>query len=246
MRKLSGQKSLLLGGFGVALLIVGCGSTAPHRDRRSQSSSGSEVVTLAGGGQPKAAGGRSSSAVPHSGTVRRTVGGGASALIPRRWSVAPYNGIPAPVLSPVAFWSSSPLQSRCAAGKPDPTSCTTSNWFPPDVQTPSAGVVVLWLNAQFPTNSAFNALPGRLAHIDHHVARVSSGRATSACPKGATQEVQAFVQIATRRYGPAHLLPGGRIDMTACIGGRASADDRAAVTTMVHSLHIHTTFWYPR
>jgi hypothetical protein len=53
-----------------------------------------------------------------------------------------------------------------------------------------------------------------------------------------------YVRIATKPYGPTHYLPGGRIDMTACLGPRASADDRSAVTAMLQSLHIRASYWY--
>jgi hypothetical protein len=176
-------------------------------------------------------------------STRRYSLGGATIVMPKRWSVTPYKGEPATVVFPIVFLSSSTLVSRCARGHPSPASCTTRNWFPPDVQTPASGVLVLWLNVQFPTDS-LDAVPGRQTHINQHVARVYAGPADGGCPEGAAREIDAYVRIATKPYGPSHLLPGGRIDMTACVGQHASADDRGAVTAMLHSLHIRTSHWY--
>ena len=169
--------------------------------------------------------------------------GGATIRIPQRWFATPYKGEPATVVFPTVFLSSLPLTSRCATRHPSPAFCTTHNWFPPDVRTPPAGVLVLWLNLQFPTDS-LDVLPGQPTRIHHHAARVDSGAGTGLCPDGTASEIDAYVRIATTPYGPTHYLPGGRIDMRACLGPHASIADRAAVTAMLRSLHIRAGYWY--
>jgi hypothetical protein len=101
----------------------------------------------------------------------------------------------------------------------------------------------LWLAVLNPAGS-LAALPGRQTLINGHVAWVDWAAFDGGCPDGAAQELRAYVRIATKPYGPDHYLPGGHIDMTACLGANASPEDHAAVTTMLHSLRINTEFWY--
>lgn len=178
-------------------------------------------------------------------TVRYSLGG-ASITIPKRWSVTPYRGEPATVVFPIAFLSDSPLTGPCAAKHPHPALCTTQNWFPPGTRTPANGVLVLWINVQFPTAGALNVLPGRLVRINGHTARVDSGPANDSCPAGTARQIAALVRIPTHTYGPSHYLPGGRIDMVACLGANASHADSSAIRSMMRSLRIRPRYWYPR
>lgn len=105
---------------------------------------------------------------------------------------------------------------------------------------------MLWINVQFPTAGALHVLPGRSVRIKGHLARVDSGPANDSCPAGSARQVTAFVRIPTHTYGPSHYLPGGRIDMVACLGAHASRADSSAIRKMMHSLRIRPRYWYPR
>lgn len=178
------------------------------------------------------------------GPVERFSLGDASILKPVSWIATPYRGMPATVISPLVFLSATPFTEECAGRNADSSRCTTADWFPPDAHTPADGALILWLAATFPTNVAWTALPGRNTRINGHRARVYSGAPINSCPDGTATEVEANILIATKPLGAAHLYPGSRLAMTACLGPNISATDRAAVTTMLHSLHIRTRAWF--
>ena len=178
------------------------------------------------------------------GPVERFSLGDAYILKPVRWIATPYRGVPATVISPLVFLSADPFTEVCASPKADSSRCTTAGWFPPDAHTPADGVLILWLAATFPTNGAWTALPGRNTRINGHRARVYSGAPIDSCPDGTTTEVEANILIATKPLGTAHFYPGSRLAMTACLGPKITSTDRAAVTTMLHSLHIRTRAWF--
>jgi hypothetical protein len=172
--------------------------------------------------------------------------GGASIMKPICWTVSRYRGAIATVVAPIAFLSRAPFTRVCADANADADKCTTPGWFPPDTRTPAAGVLVLWLAATFPSNAGWHALPGQRTLIYHHRARVYSGPPIDACPDGTATEVEANVLIATHGYGPPkhRSYPGSRLAMTACLGPKVSSRDCTAVTTMLHSLHIKTHYWF--
>jgi hypothetical protein len=169
---------------------------------------------------------------------KRVSMGTASVVIPKRWFSAGYHGVVATVAAPIMFFSSAPIVTRCS--KPTQRVCTSSDWFPRDVTTPTKGVLVSWLGIEMPTDAQWAVLPGRRIEIRHHIAKVYAGVSDDGCPVVTAREVRANVRIPTKpiRNGKTSEYSGERLEMTACFGSNASADDRAAVERMLHSLRI--------
>jgi hypothetical protein len=164
-------------------------------------------------------------------------------VLPRRWFSAGYHGVPSTLASPIVFYSSSPLVTRCS--NPTEHVCTTSDWFPGDVTTPANGVLVSWVDDEMPTDTEWPGLPGRVTRIHHHIAKVSTGRSNGGCPAGAAHEVAAYVRIPTKpiTVGKQREYSGSWLAMTACLGPHASPADRHAVSKMLHSVRIHPRHW---
>jgi hypothetical protein len=106
---------------------------------------------------------------------------GATVKAPARWFAAPYRGMPATVVFPVVFLSTSRFTGVCSAGHANPAARTTPNWFPPDARTPADGVLVLWTHVEIPSD-VLNTLDGRPVRINGHLAPAlrSSNRAVRA------------------------------------------------------------------
>lgn len=158
--------------------------------------------------------------------------GWATVQVPRRWTVTPFEGVPATVYLPLDFVSSAPLPSPCNSGAESAT-CVGPRWFAPTWRTPERGLLVLWAHAQYPVGSEWGSLPGRRAVIDDLAAKRYSGPATAACPDGTAREVDAFVSASSN---PAK--SGERFDMRACLGPRVSSTDQHYVDIMVTSLRV--------
>jgi hypothetical protein len=154
---------------------------------------------------------------------------GVTVEAPAEWFETPFHGELGSVVFPLVFLGTKAFSGPCASG-PSQAACSANGWFPSDWTTPSNGVVVLWLETEFPDGD-LSQLPGQPTVIDGRPAKVWSGKATSACPAGAATETDAYIP-------PDAKAPGVRVDMTACVGASASASDRADVQTMLESLRI--------
>jgi hypothetical protein len=224
---------------GLTTLTTAC--TADHKATRTTTDT--SAARASAGSTTSTTIDQSGGASGHGETRRYSIGG-ASILKPTRWVASPYRGMPATVVSPITFFSSAPFTRACANNDAAASKCTTPGWFPPDAHTPADGVLILWLAATFPSNVGWASLPGQNTRINGHRARVYSGPPIDFCPDGATTEVEANVLIATKPLGTTHQYPGSRLAMTACLGPHISPADRAAVMTMLHSLHIRTRYWF--
>jgi hypothetical protein len=170
--------------------------------------------------------------------------GGASVVIPRRWLTSGYHGLPSTLAFPIVFYSSARMTTRCS--KPTQTLCTSGNWFPRDVVTPTNGVLVSWVDDEDGApDIQWPRLPGRVTKIHHHIAKVEVGTNDGGCPRGAAREVAAYIRIPTKpiEVGGRSQYTGSRLAMTACFGPHASSTDRFAVSRMLHSLRIHPKHW---
>jgi hypothetical protein len=156
---------------------------------------------------------------------------GVTVQAPTDWFETPFRGSPGTVVFPLVFLSTEAFSGPCASGKLQ-ESCSDKGWFPADWVAPTDGLLVLWKETEFPGGPGLEQLDGQLATIDGHPAKIWSGKATTSCPTEASTEMDAFVSDESRGN------PGVRWDMTACLGARPSDRDRAAVQTMLDSLHI--------
>lgn len=159
--------------------------------------------------------------------------GSATIKAPARWIRTPYRGAPAPVVLPEFFLNTFPLPD-CQTGYAS-RGCTTQNWFPPRAVTPKSGLIVMWVDIQFPTDN-LDTSHGDPTQIDGHVAQLYVGTATERCPSATGSEIDAAVRKQPPEPRPRY-ISGERYDMIACLGPKMSADDKSAVLAMLDSLH---------
>jgi hypothetical protein len=169
----------------------------------------------------------SSTWAPRPGLVTYSVGE-ATITAPARWIRTPFRGLPAPVVLPEFFLSTTALP---ACGD----ECASQDWFPPGATTPRTGVLVMWEDIEYPTDT-LDAFPGDLTAIDGHEAHVYAGATTSRCPVGTASEFDAAVRVQVVPKPRPRFLSGERLDLIGCLGAGVSTADRTAVEAMLHSL----------
>jgi hypothetical protein len=150
---------------------------------------------------------------------------------PATWFALGYHGEPGTVVFPLVFLGTQGFSGPCASGPPR-QACSDKGWYPDDWTAPKDGVLVLWLETQFPDGPALSHLPGRTTVFDGRPAKVWSGGSTAACVAGTASEIDAYVA----RDDPND--SGDRLDMSACFGSDAPAQDRAEVQAMLATLKI--------
>lgn len=231
--------------LGAALLLAACGAPAGTTPTHAGAADAGGASSSATGGPPSTdpdGGGTPASTVGTAtggtatvtGTTTHTISEGVTVEAPSSWFPVEYRGIPATVVFPLWFFSSSQYSGACSTGKPSEACIDGGGWFPPDWVTPDDGVIVLWSETQFPWTSgpALAHLRGDVTSINGHRAKVWIGTATRFCSRVASTEMDAYVLMFDKGY------PGQRIDMQACFGEHAPDDVRAAVRAMLDSLTI--------
>ena len=162
-------------------------------------------------------------------TTTRTLRPGVTVQAPAAWVETPYLGELGASVFPLAYLSTETLSGPCASGPK--AECDDTGPFPKTWTTPTGGVLLLWTEIE--PDVGISHITGTSTTIGGYPAKVRTGAATSWCAVEASTETDAYIDTGT--LGD---QTGGRYDMTACFGAKASAKDHADVEAMLESLHV--------